>query len=642
LGVARELSAATGRPVKRPQRTLPSSGTLIDGAVAIQITDPELNPRFVFGLVRNATPQPSPYRVQRRLRLAGMRPINSIVDATNYVMLEVGQPLHAFDYDTLITRAGGKSPTIITRPAAPGEKLTTLDNVERNLDEFTILVTDTAGALSIAGVMGGLESEVTESTRNVLLEGASWNFINIRKTVSAQRLNSEAAYRFSRGVHPALAEEGVQLGLDRIARWSGGQISEGLVDSYPKKAVEAEVELTPHAVRRLLGIDLSTQEIACLLEKLDFKCRINADRVLAVAPPYRLDIGEGVVGQADLLEEIARTYGYNRLPTTRLAEPLPAQNGNHSLEQEEHIKDVLVGLGLQEVMTYRMTTAEREARLTQSGVPSAETPYVRLLNPITPERNAMRRSLLSSVMEIAERNIRLSERLAVFELGQVFLPRPAQELPDEPVKLAIVLTGMRQLSAWDTHPAAALDFYDLKGILSALVDELHLPDVKYEPADDAPSYHPGKSAWLKSGDTVLGVFGELHPLVVRRLDLDAEPLLAAEIDLELLLPLIPSHYDLKPVPVFPPILEDIAIVVDEALSAERVVEVIRQAGGKLLSSVRLFDIFRGEQLGAGKKSLAYSLTYQAPDRTLTDIEAAQVRQRIVRRLEQEFGAKLRS
>jgi phenylalanyl-tRNA synthetase beta chain len=641
IGVARELAAVTGRKVRPPRRSLPSSGEKVEGAVAIRITDPDLNPRFVFGLVRNAAPQPSPYRVQRRLRLAGMRPINSIVDATNYVMLEVGQPLHAFDYDTLVSRAGGKSPTIITRSAMQGEKLITLDNVERTLDDFTILVTDTAGALSLAGVMGGLESEVIESTRNVLLEGASWNFVNIRKTVTAQRLNSEAAYRFARGVHPALAEEGVQLGLDRIARWSGGQIAGGLVDAYPKKAVEAEVELTPHLVRRLLGIDLTPQEIAALLEKLDFACRIEGDRVLSVAPPYRLDIGEGVVGQADVMEEIARLYGYNHLPTTRLSEPLPAQLGNPSLEQEEHIKDILAGLGLQEVMTYRMTNAEREARLTQSGAALLDTPYVRLLNPITPERNAMRRSLLSSVMEIAERNVRLAERLALFEIGQVFLPRPGQELPDEPVKLAIVLTGQRQLSAWDTHPEEALDFYDLKGILSALVDELHLPDIHYEPAD-APSYHPGKSANLMSGETVLGVFGELHPLVARCLDLGARPLLAAEIDLELLLPLIPAHYNLEPVPAFPPILEDIAIAVDEDVPAQSVVDVIRQAGGRLLSGVRLFDIFRGEQLGAGKKSLAYSLTYQAPDRTLTDAEAAQVRQRIVRRLEQEFGAKLRS
>jgi phenylalanyl-tRNA synthetase beta chain len=641
LGVARELSAATGRPVRKPQRTLPSSGTLIEGAVTIQITIPELNPRFVLGLVRNAVPQPSPYWVQRRLRLAGMRPINSIVDATNYVMLEVGQPLHAFDYDTLIARAIGRSPTIITRPAAPGEKLTTLDRAERTLDDFTILVTDTAGPLSLAGVMGGQESEVTEATHNVLLEGASWNFINIRKTVTAQRLNSEAAYRFARGVHPALAEEGVQLGLDRIARWSGGQIAEGLVDVYPLKAVDPVVELTPAAVRRLLGIDLSPQEIAGLLEKLDFKCRVEGEKVLASTPPYRLDIGEGVVGQADLLEEIARTYGYNRLPATRLSVVLPAQKGNPSLEQEEHIKDILVGFGLQEVMTYRMTTPEREARLTQSGAPQPGTPYVRLLNPITPERNSMRRSLLSSVMEITERNFRLSERLALFEIGPVFQPRPGQELPDEPAKLAVVMTGLRQLSAWDTHPAAALDFYDLKGILEALLDELHIPEVGYAPADH-PSYHPGKSSLLKSGETVLGVFGELHPLVERRLELGANPLLAAEIDLELLLPLIPSHYDLTPVPVFPPILEDIAIVVEEDLPAERVVEVIRQAGGKLLSGVRLFDIFRGGQLGPGKKSLAYSLTYQAPDRTLTDAEAAQVRQRIVRRLEQELGAKLRS
>ena len=641
LGVARELSAVTGKPVRKPQRTLLSAGTHIDGTVSIEITDPDLNPRFVLGLVRNARPKPSPYWVQRRLRLAGMRPINSIVDATNYVMLELGEPLHAFDYDMLITRAGGKAPTILTRPALPGEKLTTLDGAERTLDDFTILVTDTAGPLSLAGVMGGLESEVTDNTHNVLLEGASWNFVNVRKTVTAQRLNSEAAYRFSRGVHPALADEGVQLGLDRIASWSGGQIAEGLVDVYPKPVVDPEVELTSQAVRRLLGIDLTVEEIAGLLERLDFKCRIEDEKVLARTPPYRLDIGEGVIGQADLVEEIARTYGYNRLPTTRLSEVLPAQKGNPALEKEEHIKDILVGLGLQEVMTYRKTTPEREARLTQPGEPQPESAYVRLLNPITPERNSMRRSLLSSVIEIAERNFRLSERLALFEVGPVFLPLPGQLLPDEPVKMAIVMTGLRQPPAWDTHSNVVLDFFDLKGILETLMDELHIPDIKYEPADH-PSYHPGKSAWIKSGEAFLGVFGELHPLVERRLELGNNPLLAAELDLELLLPLIPSHYDLEPVPVFPPILEDIAIVVDEELPAARVVEEIRQAGGKLLRKVRLFDIFRGEQLGSGKKSLAYSLTYQAPDRTLTDAEAAQVRQKIIRRLEQVLGAKLRS
>ncbi len=641
VGVARELRAVTGKDLRMPRRRMPSSGTLIEGAASLQILDPELNPRFVLGLVRNVASRPSPYWVQRRLRLAGMRPINSIVDATNYVMLELGEPLHAFDYDVLVSRAGGKAPTIITRPAHQGEKLVTLDGVERTLDDFTILVTDTAGPLSIAGIMGGMESEVTENTRNVLLEGASWNFINVRRTTVAQHLESEAGYRFSRGVHPALAEQGVQLGLERMASWSGGQIAEGLVDAYPRRWVDPEVKLTPHLVQHLLGIDLSIKEIAGLLERLDFKCRIEGETVIAQTPPYRLDIGEDVVGQADLIEEIARIYGYDRIPATRLSELLPLQKGNPALEQEERIKDILVSLGLQEVMPYRMTTAEREARLTLSGLPDPGMPYVRLVNPITPERNAMRRSLLSSVMEIAERNYRQAERLALFELGPVYLPQEGQLLPEEKTRLAIVMTGLRQLPAWDVHPDDVLDFFDLKGILEALLEQLHIPNIHYIPAEDT-SFHPGKSAWIKSSETLLGVMGEMHPVIEQRLEMGNAPLLAADLDLSLLLPLIPGHFDFEPVLAFPPVLEDIAVVVDDDLPAERVVETIRLAGGDLLREVRLFDIYRGPQLAPGKKSLAYSLTYQAADRTLTDAEAAQIRQRIVRRLEQEFGARLRS
>ena len=641
VGVARELSAVTGKPVRLPMRSLPSAGIHMEGAVKIQITDPELNPRFVLGLVRGVTPQPSPYLVQRRLRLAGMRPINSIVDATNYVMLELGEPLHAFDYDTLVNRTGGRAPTIITRLAKPGEKLTTLDNVERTLDDATILVCDSVGPLSLAGVMGGLESEVTEKTSTVLLEGASWNLVNIRKVVAAQKLSSEASYRFSRGIHPAVAEEGVQMCLERIAAWSGGQIADGLVDEYPRPVVDPEVSLTPEDVRRLLEIELKPAEIAAILERLGFTTRIAGQTVTAKTPPHRLDIGEGVIGKADLLEEIARIYGYNHIPFTRLDTVLPVQRGNARLEKEERVRDLLVRLGVQEVMTYRQTTPEREAKLAQAGTVDPAVPYIRLANPITPERSAMRRSLLSSLMEVAERNVRQVERLAIFEMGPVFWPREGELLPAEPLCLAIVMTGLRQPPAWDLKQNLPLDFFDLKGIVEGLLEELHIPDLHYVGAGH-PSYHPGKSAVVKSGETELGVLGELHPLVRRRFDLGLQPALAAELDLETILPLIPAHYDISSVPVFPAVLEDMAVVVDEAQNNERVVEVIRQGGGKLLRSVRLFDIFRGEQIGAGKKSLAYSLAYQALDHTLTEAESNQVRGRIIRRLEQELGAKLRS
>jgi len=644
LGIARELSALTGRPLRQPPAKAMAEGPAVAGKAAIQIQNPELNPRFVLGLIQGVAPRPSPYWVQRRLRLAGMRPINAVVDATNYVMLELNQPLHAFDYDVLLARSGGKAPTIITRTAREGERLTTLDGVERVLDPFTTLVCDTAGALSIAGVMGGAESEVSDQTRNILLEGAAWNFINIRKTVASQRLQSEAAFRFSRGIHPALAPWGVMLCLEYMRQWAGGQVAQGLIDNYPLPAVDPEVSISTQDVERGLGISLPVEEVAGILERLSFAVKIDGQMVHAKTPPYRLDIGEGVVGQANLVEEIARIYGYDRIPATRMRDELPPQRNNPALEGEERVRDLLVSLGLQEVITYRLTTPEREARLLPPGVPADARPYVRLKNPITPERTVMRHSLLSSVMEVVERNYRLSSRLALFEIGPVFLPvdgAVAAALPQEPRRLVLAMTGLRQLPDWESAETHTLDFFDLKGVLEALCSALHIAGVSFQPGEHA-TFHPGKCARILAGETGLGVFGELHPLVKGRLDLEGAPVLAAELDLEALLACVPARYTMQPVPAFPPVLEDIAVIVDETLPAGEIETAIRQAGGQMLVGVRLFDIYRGEQIGAGKKSLAYSLTYQALDRTLTNQDAAQIRQRIVRRLEASFGAKLRS
>ncbi len=470
VGVAREIAAFTGKTLRKPAPALSSTGAPIAGQVSIQIQDADLNPRFVVGLVRGVSCQPSPYWVQRRLRLAGMRPINGVVDATNYVMLETGQPLHAFDYDLLVQRAGGKPPTIITRTARPGETLITLDNVERPLDDFTVLVADSAGALSLAGVMGGVESEVTDKTRNVLLEGASWNFINTRRTVTAQRLQSEAAYRFARGVHPELARQGVELGLSRIAEWGGGEIAAGLVDEYPKPAQDPLIRLMPAEVRRLLGVDLPPQQIADLLMRLEFECRIEDDGVLARVPPHRLDIGAGIVGQADVLEEIARLFGYDNFPATRLADTLPPPRSAPRLEAEERLRDTLAGLGLQEVITYRLTSPEREARALPLVVAPQDVPYVCLQNPIAADRSVMRRSLLALLLEVLERNSRLAERLAFFEIGAVYLPQPGEVLPVEPLRLAIALQGLRALPEWDIPEQRQFDFFDLKGILEAALE----------------------------------------------------------------------------------------------------------------------------------------------------------------------------
>jgi phenylalanyl-tRNA synthetase beta chain len=640
VGVARELSAVTGKPLKIPKRSVPSTGPKIDNLAAIEITTPKLNPRFVVGLIQNLEPKPSPYWVQRRLRLAGMRPINSIVDATNYVMLETGEPLHAFDYDVLVKRAGGKAPTIITRAAINGETLTTLDEIERKLDEHAILVCDTAGPLSLAGVMGGLESEVTEETRNVLLEGASWNFINVRRTTTSLHLNSEAGYRFARGVHPALASWAVDLGLERMAAWSGGAIAAGLVDNYSQPPVDPVVTISEQDVLRKLGVQISAQEIAEILSRLEFECTVSGNAVTAKTPPHRLDIGEGIIGKADLLEEIARIYSYNNIPETNLADELPPQRNNLQLANEERIKDILAGFGLQEAITYRLTSPEREVRAYVQGKSLNIENYVRLLNPIAPERSVMRQSLLASILEVLEKNARIRERLAFFEIGAEFIQEQENNLPVEPRKLVIGMSGKRSNPSWDLQTSGNLDFFDLKGVLDGMLKKIHLQDVTYQPAEH-PSLHPGKCAQISVNDSVIGVFGELHPRVKQNYDFLTPAVYIAEIDLEALLPLIPLRFETSPVSIFPPVLEDIALIVDETIPADKVEALIRQTGGKLLADVRLFDVYRGDRIGAGKKSLAYSLTYQALDHTIEAGESTALRNKIVRRLEREIGAVLR-
>jgi phenylalanyl-tRNA synthetase beta chain len=632
LGVARELAALTDRSLKKPEIRYPTEGSPIEETVRIEIGNPALNPRFVLGLIHDVKIVPSPYWVQRRLRLAGMRPIDSIVDATNYAMLELGEPLHAFDYDVLVKRAKGEQVVISTRAARDGEKLTTLDNVERTLNPLNVLVCDEAGSLSLAGVMGGLESEVTKETRNVLLEGAAWNFINIRRTAFGHNLPSEASFRFSRGVHPALAKPGVQRGLEYMAAWSGGKIAPGLVDEYPLPPKDPIVEVTPQDVKRLLGIDLSAQEIADLLSRIEFECKVEDEKVIAQTPPIRMDIGEGVIGLADVLEEIARLYGYDNIPETRMADELPPQVGNPVNEWEEYLRDQLVDLGFQEVVSYRMTYPEREARLGISGE------YVRVANPIAPEKNVLRRSLLSSVLDALERNIRLREGLELFEIGPIFEPN-GSELPTEITKLAIAMSGQRDETAWDVKTSPIMDFYDIKGCIERLLAGFRLTDVTYSPTDSVPYLHPGKAAEVKVNGGTIGVLGELHPLVKDKYEFEDAPVLVAEFDLATMRA-AQSEYELQPVPEVPPVLEDIALILDESIPAARVETLIRQTGGKVLTDVKLFDVYRGEQIGAGKKSLAYSLTYQA-EKTLTDKEAAAIRNKIVRRLEHELGAKLR-
>jgi len=644
LGLAREIAAITGKTLKTPHFSPPPEIGSADFA-AMEITDPTLNPRFVLGLIRDVKLQPSPLWVQQRLKLAGMRPISNIVDATNYAMLELGEPLHAFDYDVLTRRAAGKQVKIITRAARKGEKLTTLDGVERTLDEGTILVCDEAGILSLAGVMGGLESEVTINTRNILLEGAAWNMIRIRRTAKAQNLPSEASYRFTRGVHPAMAETGVRRGLELMARLADGAVDPLLVDAYPQPPASPEVEITPRDVKRWLGLELSLTRIAELLSRLEFKIQIEGDVLRATSPDHRLDIGSAITGKADLIEEIARVHGYDNIPETRISDRLPLQLGNSPLKKTDLTRDLLVALGLQEVISYRWTTPEKEGRRLPKGAEADNKPYLRISNPLAYEKAFLRHSVLASLLDTAERNSRQRATLALFEIGPIFLhSEDPSGLPDELSRLGILLAGQRNPSGWQPADNSAMDFYDLKGLLEDLMAGLHITEANFSQGEH-PGYHPGKCAIIRVGSQQVGVCGEIHPAVRERYhwgDTFQYPVLAAELDMDLLIELIPEQRHTTDIPNFPAVVEDLAFVLDEATPAADVTALIWQTGGKILSELQLFDVFRGGQLGSGKKSLAYRLTYQAVDRTLTDKETAQVRNRIIKRLEMELGARLRS
>ena len=411
IGVAREVAALTGATLRYPSTAWQTDGPPASELARIEIEDPDLCPRYIATLIQGVDTRPSPQWMQDRLRKAGMRPISNIVDITNYVMLEWGQPLHAFDYDKLLARARGDVPTIIVRRARAGEQMTTLDGVERTFHQDELLICDTAGPIAVAGVMGGLETEIDESTRNILLEAANFNFYSIRRTTQALKLPSEASLRFGKSIHPDLPEPAARRASELMRRLASGTVAQGMVDAYPSKPEPVVIELTTAEVERNLGLGFTRDEVAGFLERLEFQCEALApDAVRVTVPNHRVDCHY----PADLIEEIARLYGYDRIPVTELADRLPPQRANRALELEEKVRDILTGSGLQEVITYSLTSLAAEARLDPSKAAQdlpAET-YVTLANPISQERSVMRHSLLALALETGHLTIGYAAELA--------------------------------------------------------------------------------------------------------------------------------------------------------------------------------------------------------------------------------------
>ena len=656
LGVAREVAALTGVQVRPPDTSMLAEGLPVDGQVEIVIEDPDLCNRYSATLIRGLRVGPSPFWMQRRLKLAGMRPIDNIVDVTNYVMLELGQPLHAFDYDLLLQRAratGRDVPAIVMRRARAGERMTTLDGVVRELTPDMLLITDTAGPIAVGGIMGGVETEIHDGTTNVLLESANFDFINNRRSAQNLKIPSEATARFGRGVPAsgtvAAAQRASELMrcLGNAHDLAGGVIARGVADAYPVVQPVVAVDLAVAEVERILGLAIPKGEIAAILQKLEFAVVDGGEVLHVTAPQHRLDVEI----PADLIEEIARVYGYDRIPTTLLADELPPQRSNVEVEVEEQVRDLLVAAGLQETIAYSMGSLESFGKLAPGSPPPDPADYIQLANPLTPERAFMRRTLMASALETMRDNLRFVDRVSIFEIARVYWPRPDEVLPEEPRHLCIAMTGPRALRSWLGAGEGTLDFYDLKGVVDALLAGLGLQEASFAPIAH-PAFHPGRAAALLVDGVEAGLLGEVHPEVVEAFDLDdpsrdaASPggrrVCLAEFNLERLLATAGQPVQVTPVSMYPAVYEDLALVVDEGVPAVRVRDMIVQAGGPMLRRVELFDLYRGEQIGEGKKSLAYALTYQADDRTLDAGDAARIRTRIVRRLEQELGASLRA
>jgi phenylalanyl-tRNA synthetase beta chain len=629
VGVAREVAALLGQELRMPDSRVTESEPDIGGQVSVDISAPDLCGRYVARLFRNIRVGPSPLWMQERLRAAGIRPISNIVDITNYVMMELGQPLHAFDYDTV------KDGHIIVRRALDGETLVSLDGSERRLNSEMLVIADPGGPVAVAGVMGGLDTEVTDRTRNVLLESAHFNPTSIRRTSRILGLRSESSSRFEKGVDIT----GCLRAADRAARLlldlGAGEVARGARDNYPGQSAPRTVILRPERVEHVLGVNVPRQEGVDILTRLEFRVKDSGRDLLVTVPGYRVDVSV----EEDLIEEIARMYGYNKIPYTL---PYgPSTKGSRTARQalDFSVRDCLAALGMNEVVTYSFTGPSTLDRLP---VPkdSPQADMIRLQNPLSEEQSAMRTILLPGLLEVLQRNAsRRITDLAVFEVGKVFLSSKSGPLPLENTVLAAAAMGNAP-GGWN-RPGLPYDFYYIKGALETLFDRISVTGYSLEREAENGLFHPGRAARIAVDNAVAGVIGELHPDLLENYDLPKRAV-AMEIDLEVV-----SRHSGRPrtyrrLPRFPWIERDLALVVPQDIPARDIIRVIRKHGGKFLQEIRLFDIYRGEQVKEGCQSMAFSLKFQAGDKTLTDQEINIPIAAVAQALAEQFGAELRS
>jgi phenylalanyl-tRNA synthetase beta chain len=664
VGLAREVAAATGSVARFPEIMLREDGPPIGEVLAVGVEDPELCHRFVGRRVNGVRVGPSPGQVQRRLLAAGMRPVSNVVDATNYAMVELGKPTHAFDAGAVARDARGRA-ALVVRTARPGERLETLDHMERVLSPETLVIADENGPLAIAGVMGGAASEVGESTADVIIESAVFDPVSVRRTAFRYALRSEASLRFEKGQESRLARIGADRVAELIAAWAGGRVAGGRIDTAPDEPVPARVGYRPARVDRLLGTSLGPEAQAALLARVGIATEPAPDgsgvviaagatpRSVAVAPGEARDAvvptwRRDLLIEADIAEEVVRLAGYEavvgKTPDTAMPHVRP-----NPLELRDALRRALVGAGLTEVVTPALVPASAAAALgwpvlAAGGVPgeaAVDGPIVTVTNPLSERHAVLRRGLVGSLLDVLALNERHGRGdVAIFEVGKGYAQAP-DGAPAEWWRLAFLVTGSAGATAWNL-PARQYDLDDAKGIVELMARVLALPDPAYAPHLDGAPLHPGRAARAVAPGALAGLVGELHPSVLAAWDLRAERVLVAELAISGLSAgqLVPVR--VAPVGRFQPLERDLALVVPEPLAAADLAATLRGAGGDTLRQVALFDIYRGAPLAAGEKSLAWRVVFAADERALTDEEVDADVARLVSAVASAHGARLRT
>ena len=631
IGVAREIAAITGGILKTPPCLVKENDQDIDGLTSVEILDPDLCPRYTARLVRNVTVGPSPFWMRRRLESVGLRAINNVVDVTNFVMLEFGQPLHAFDQRFL------EEGRIVVRRSREGEPFVSLDGKERTLRGDTLMICDGVRPVAIAGIMGGLHSEVKVDTRTVLLESAYFNPVSIRKSSRWLGMSTDAAFRFERGIDP----EGVLRALDRAARLiaelSGGTVCRGYIDQYPVKIESPRnIPMRIDRIADILGKAIAPERIVKILESLGMACHQAGDATYHVTPPtFRVDISREI----DLIEEIARLHGYDRIPVTRPPASIASRQPDCRRMIEERIRTLLNGYGYSEVITYSFIPATAVDRL---GLPAgdARRQSVAIRNPLTEEQAVMRTTMIYSLLETMKRNANAGcFDLKLFEIGRTYLASEAGALPLEENRIGGLLTGARYDGRW--HDAGLVaDFFDLKGCLEGLFDQLKINAVTYRPDLREPFLHPGRSCGMVIGKDKIGFLGEVHPDVLTGMDLKNR-VMVFELDLDLLAAHFSGSLTYREISKFPSSSRDVALLLSRDFTADEVIRFSLDMHEELLEKVTVFDVYGGKGIPEGMIGLGLRFSYRAHDRTLTDQDINRAHSAIVQGIMEKSGARIR-